>query len=90
MWIRLGDCKRCGQCCHLRNLLKSSVHQSGTQCSAPDAVCKHLKVDKDAMETTCLIFGQPNRPVSCLLHPGSPDSLTPGCSYTFIWVVGGM
>jgi hypothetical protein len=88
MWVRLGECRRCGQCCHLKNLLKSSVHQSGTQCSHPDAVCKHLKMGVEGEEATCLIFGKPNRPIACSLHPSSPDSLTPGCSYTFVWVVG--
>jgi len=87
MWIRLGDCNRCGTCCHLKNLLKSSVHQTGTQCSTPDAVCKHLKMGDDNNESTCLIFGKVERPVACLLHPSSPDSLTPGCCYSFVWVI---
>ena len=87
MWIRLGECVRCGTCCHLKNLLKSSVHQTGTQCSQPDAVCKHLHPGEDGKESTCLIFGKTERPIACLLHPSSPDSLTPGCSYTFIWVI---
>jgi hypothetical protein len=87
MWIRLGECNRCGTCCHLKNLLKSSVHQTGTQCSIPDAVCKHLKMGDNSNEATCLIFGKVERPVACLLHPSSPDSLTPECCYSFVWVI---
>jgi len=52
-----------------------------------DAVCKHLKMGEDGAEATCLIFGKLNRPVACLLHPSSPDSLTPDCGYSFVWVI---
>jgi hypothetical protein len=44
---------------------------------------------EDGTEATCLIFGKVKRPAACLLHPSSPDSLTPGCSYTFVWVANG-
>ncbi len=85
-WVRSGECKRCGRCCHLANLLKAPALK-GTQVSRIEGVvCKHLKIEEDGT-ATCTIFDQPNRPLACTLHPSSPDSLTEGCEgYYFIWV----
>lgn len=85
MWVRLGECKRCGRCCSLVNLLKAPVHASTVSNAGKDVRCKHLSMEGDA--ATCTIFGTDRRPPPCSLHPSSPESLTEDCGYFFVWVV---
>ena len=83
-WIRLGECKQCGKCCHLKELLKASVLLT-TSVSDKDATCKHL-IELEDGTAICAIFDSPDRPLACIDHPSSPASLTDeDCGYFFIF-----
>ncbi len=83
-WIRLGECRRCGKCCHLKTLLQAPIHIE-TSVSNLEARCKHISFDENGL-ATCTIFDKDERPEACSLHPSSPKSLTSDeCGYFFIF-----
>jgi hypothetical protein len=91
---RLGECKRCGKCCYMYNLVTApSLKRTITPemrrvlktSAGKNIVCRYLSYDKNKL-ATCLAFDKPERPTACSFHPGSPESLTEGCEgYTFIY-----
>ena len=98
--IRIGDCKRCGKCCFFSNLItapaiqltmsdekRAAIHNmlAFEKISGSRIHCVHLEFGSDGL-AICKIFGKPERPIGCSIHPNSPESLTKGCEgFTFVW-----
>ena len=98
--IRIGDCKRCGKCCYFSNLITAPAIQNSMsdeqravihnmlaleKITGAKVCCKHLVFNSDGL-ATCKLFGKSERPIGCLIHPNSTESLTDGCEgFTFVW-----
>lgn len=89
--IRSGECKRCGDCCNLKKLsetiaMKNVVKSDSLQKfldnkDSSEVFCSEFEV-KDGVGF-CKLFGKAERPLICIEHPGSPNSLTTNCGYKF-------
>jgi len=87
--LREGYCLRCGMCCTLGHLTKTFAFKKASKSenfkkfisenNTNEVYCNHYnKEDK-----SCIVFNQPERPEACVNHPGSPNSVIPGCGYKF-------
>jgi hypothetical protein len=92
-WLRIGECRRCGLCCYMKNLVTAPALQFKidpklaafleTEQGAQVA-CIHLEYDIGG-QAVCTVYGSSRRPPSCTAHPSSPNSVTKGCiAFTFI------
>lgn len=89
--IRSGECKRCGDCCNIKKLSETVAMKDVTKSDS----LKELLDNKDSSEVFCSefevrdksgfckLFGKAERPLICIDHPGSPNSLTSNCGYIF-------
>jgi len=64
-----------------RYIRGGQCNRCGWCCTHED--CDHFKPASDGI-ATCLIFGSSERPEKCLVYPGNPPILHPGCGYYFI------
>lgn len=84
--IRKGKCKRCGQCCNLKNLLNAGSNKwiklSVDVEKLGGVWCKHFERDSGG-KGSCKLFGKPERPLACILFPTSEKELLEGCGYYF-------
>ena len=87
--LREGKCLRCGKCCSLGYLAKTLAFKKAfksdkiekfiSENNVDKVYCKHYNIE----DNLCMIFNKPERPKACINHPGSPNSIIPGCGYKF-------
>jgi len=87
--LREGECLRCGMCCMLGPLVDTPAFKNASKSkklekfisenNVSDVYCKHY----DTENKLCMIFNELKRPEVCINHPGSPNSIIPGCGYKF-------
>lgn len=90
---RLGYCKKCGQCCYIRNSnpgLWGSLPESplgpdtrqGTNEDESATVVIQDKCYQHGEDNLCTIYK--DRPAICRDWPSHPNDLLPGCGYFFM------
>lgn len=87
--LREGKCLRCGKCCMLNHLIETSAFKKASKSenlekfilenNISEVYCKHYDIE----DNSCMVFNKPERPKACINHPGSPNSIIPGCGYKF-------
>ena len=90
--LREGECLRCGKCCNMGFLIETDIFKDVkksknlekfiSENDSKDIFCKHYDIKNKA----CRLFGKPERPKVCIQHPGSPNSTSKGCGYTFRFI----
>ena len=68
---RLGECKRCGQCCKRHTPVGDRI---------VEAACDFLSFDSEG-RAECLVYSA--RAQECRDYPAGPENLRPGCGYRF-------
>ncbi|RLG81243.1 MAG: hypothetical protein DRO40_10000 [Thermoprotei archaeon] len=93
VWVRKGECKRCGKCCRVKYLFKSMskedklflkrhgfwLHQAIKRMAVEDKACPFLEYRNGV--AYCKIYEE--RPRWCREYPSHPDELIEGCGYYF-------
>jgi Fe-S-cluster containining protein len=83
IYIRRGDCNRCGDCCKPRFLIHEDAREFYRENGLPEnGQCQFLALVDDLR--TCTMYA--NRASFCQAFPWHPDQIKglDRCSYTFV------
>ena len=88
IWMRQGECRRCGDCCRVINLPKriEAYKRWGLPATElPGNQCQHFQ---DGNPSACLAYT--DRPLYCKVFPRHPADIEalPNCGYSFVKMEG--